>query len=141
MDEIPKRPKVYVAGPMTDGGGQPNILTIKEGVVVSSFLMEWGYIPFCPQLSFWANQIRPTPYDTWIDYDKEWIEVCDCLLRLPGDSRGADLEAEYALSLGLPVFLDLMTLVAAFPPPQIGHTHSEDGTIETQKPLKFPTKK
>ncbi|GAG05287.1 unnamed protein product, partial [marine sediment metagenome] len=34
-----------------------------------------------------------------------WLEVCDCVLRLPGESAGADLEVERAKELGIPVYL------------------------------------
>jgi hypothetical protein len=32
------------------------------------------------------------------------LGMCDAVLRIPGDSRGADLECELALSLGKPVY-------------------------------------
>ena len=43
------------------------------------------------------------------------IERCDAILRIPGDSRGADLDVARARSLGLPVYtrVDELPLRAA----------------------------
>jgi hypothetical protein len=38
------------------------------------------------------------------------IERCDAVLRLPGASRGADLDVAHARALGLPVFTDIEDL-------------------------------
>lgn len=35
------------------------------------------------------------------------LERCDAVLRIPGASRGADLDVQRALELGLPVYLDI----------------------------------
>jgi hypothetical protein len=32
------------------------------------------------------------------------LECCDAVLRIPGDSRGADLDVARAIALGLPVY-------------------------------------
>lgn len=50
----------------------------------------------------------PTPneltFEDWMRIDFELIRRCDGLLRLPGESVGADAEVEHAGKLGLPVF-------------------------------------
>jgi hypothetical protein len=38
------------------------------------------------------------------------FECCDAVLRIPGDSRGADLDVARAIQLGLPVYRDLSEL-------------------------------
>ena len=47
------------------------------------------------------------------------IERCDAVLRIPGASRGADLDVACARSLGLPVYtsVDELPLLAATPVP------------------------
>ena len=48
--------------------------------------------------------MHPRPYEDWIKLDLEWIKACDYLLRLSGESKGADQEVEFALDNGLSVF-------------------------------------
>lgn len=48
--------------------------------------------------------IHPRPYQDWIKIDLEWVKKCDCLLRLEGESKGADGEVELAKSLNKPIF-------------------------------------
>jgi hypothetical protein len=38
------------------------------------------------------------------------LECCDVVLRIPGESRGADLDVARARELGLPVYTDLSEL-------------------------------
>jgi hypothetical protein len=38
------------------------------------------------------------------------LECCDAVLRIPGDSRGADLDVARARRLGLPVYTDVSEL-------------------------------
>jgi hypothetical protein len=54
-------------------------------------------------------------YEDWLALDFSCISVCDALLRLDGDSKGADREVAYARSLGIPVYLSLDTLIACEP--------------------------
>jgi hypothetical protein len=58
---------------------------------------------------FW-HMIQPHNIDYWYQYDLEWLEVCDALFRLPGESHGADKEAERAKELGIPVFTSISEL-------------------------------
>lgn len=37
-------------------------------------------------------------------YDAEWLLACDAVLRIPGDSAGADREVEMAKSANIPVY-------------------------------------
>jgi len=47
---------------------------------------------------------HPRPYTDWIKMHLEWVSVCDCVLRLPGKSTGADGEVEHAVKNKIPVF-------------------------------------
>lgn len=40
----------------------------------------------------------------WLDIDLEWVRVSDAVLRLPGESAGADTEVAEANRRGIPVF-------------------------------------
>ena len=39
--------------------------------------------------------------------DFAWIRVCNCVLRLKGESKGADAEVKYALESGIKVFYSI----------------------------------
>jgi hypothetical protein len=67
-------------------------------------LMSMGHWPFVPHL-FWHLELWfPRRVEAWLDLDKAWLERCDAILRLPGESVGADLEMGWAKDHGLLVF-------------------------------------
>ncbi len=97
----PPKPLVYVAGPIT---GDP-FGCVRNALPAFNWLRGLGCVPFLPQLSVLAEMIEPRPYDDWLTYDLELIDHCDALVRLPGDSQGADGEVAYAKIMEIPVFL------------------------------------
>lgn len=93
--------RIYVAGPYTLGDVAQNVATaIKAG----DDLLDLGYVPFVPHLTHFWHMLRPRLYPEWVRYDLQWLPFCDGLLRLPGDSDGADREVQKATELGIPVF-------------------------------------
>jgi hypothetical protein len=40
-----------------------------------------------------------------------WLAKCDCLLRLPGESKGADNEVFWAKKLGMPVYYSIQEAI------------------------------
>lgn len=92
--------KVYIAGPITIGDQAQNV---RKAIDAADELMRRGHVPFVPHLSWFWHFVGPKAWDDWIQYDLHWIEVCDCLLLLPGESRGAEKEVEFALERGIPV--------------------------------------
>lgn len=107
-----RRTRVYVAGPYTVS--DPCVNT-HEAIVAADLLLAKGYAPFVSHLSHFWHTVSPKPYGVWLDYDAQWIPVCDVLLRLPGESSGADEECAHAATLGIPVFEGLDALLAAVP--------------------------
>lgn len=93
--------KVYIASPYTIGDIAMNV---KLQIDTVDILMNKNFVPFAPLYSHFQHMIHPRPYQDWIKVDLEWIKVCDCLLRLDGESKGADLEVEFAQSIGIPIF-------------------------------------
>ena len=93
--------RVYIASPYTLGDVAANV---KFQIDVAERLIGFGFAPFVPLLYHFQHMVHPRGYDDWVRLDLEWIGVCDCLLRLGGESKGADNEVRYALELGLPVF-------------------------------------
>jgi len=106
------RTRVYVAGPYTKGDVA---LNVREAVRVSDELLKLGYAPFCPHLTHFWHMLFPHEYQAWLDLDNEWVACCDVLLRIPGESSGADKEAALAESLGIPVFFSIEEFVEAVP--------------------------
>lgn len=106
------RTRVYVAGPYTKGDVA---LNVKEAVRASDELLKLGYAPYCPHLTHFWHMLFEHEYQTWLDLDNEWVTCCDALLRIPGESSGADKEVALAESLGLPVFFSVGELAEAVP--------------------------
>ena len=92
---------VYVAGPYTHPDPVENTHNV---IQVANQLIEAGFVPFVPHINLVWHLVTPKPPEYWYEWDLEWLERCDCLLRLPGESSGADKEVERAKELGIPVF-------------------------------------
>ena len=112
------RSRIYIAGPITLGDTQGNV---QRAVAMGSLLLALGYAPFIPHLSHYmdpdATWIKnPHRYEQWLALDRSFIAVCDALLRLPGESRGADREVAWAVEIGIPVFHTLAVLFDRIPP-------------------------
>lgn len=95
-----KKTKVYIAGPYSSEPGRHTHNAVK----LADCLLSAGYVPFIPHLSHFWHTISPKKYQAWLDYDFEWIPVCDALLRIAGDSPGADAEVEHANANLVPVY-------------------------------------
>lgn len=117
--------KVYVAGRMTNGGHANgyDLHSIREAILISNQLVQRGYVPYCPQLTLLAELIYPIPYESWLGIDFAWIDVCDVVLRLPGESKGADREVAFATDRGIPVVYSVEELVALTRGPEWSHYH------------------
>jgi len=98
---------VYIASPYTKGDVAVNV---RKSFIVADKLAREGYLPFPPLFSHFWHFLFPHPYEYWMRLDKEWILHCNCVLRLPGESRGADEEVEYATNAGIPVFYSIKEL-------------------------------
>jgi len=100
--------KVYIASPYTLGDVAVNV---KFQMDTFDELVNLGFAPFVPLYSHFQHMMHPRPYEDWVRLDFEWINVCDCLLRLGGESKGADAEVEYVKKLGIPVYYSIKDLV------------------------------
>jgi len=100
--------KIYIASPYTNGNQAENV---RAQLDVFHLLLKAGYIPFAPLLSHFVEIVHPHLYDDWMVYDLAWLSVCDGVLRLPGESPGADVEVEHAKKLNIPVFYSINDLI------------------------------
>ncbi len=115
------RPVVYVAGPLSHGDLRENI---RRGCEAGIALMKAGLSPIVPHdTCFWGMtwlgdgclpELTPagTTVDDWYGMDLPIVRKADAVLRLPGISRGADLETAMARECGIPVFGSVEEVVA-----------------------------
>lgn len=108
LPHAPPPTRVYVAGPYTKGDVAVNV---RGAILAASELYDAGLMPYVPHLSHYWHTVAPRPYGDWLRLDMEWLRVCDVLLRLPGESSGADKEVCEAVRLGIPCFEHLGELL------------------------------
>ena len=101
--------RVYVAGPISKGDMMDNI---RNAIKAGDELMDAGFVAFVPHVTCFWNIITFHPYEQWCKWDDEWLKLCHAVLRLPGESKGADAECELALKNGIPVFTTFPQLIA-----------------------------
>jgi len=102
--------RVYVAGPYSAGDLAMNVRSAYEA---ATRLADAGFAPFVPHHTHFWQLLFPRPYDEWLKLDLAFLPCCDAVLRLPGESHGADGEVREAQTRGIPVFEDLHELVRA----------------------------
>lgn len=101
---------VYIAGPYTNGDPVKNT---RDATAVGLHIFgRTGAGVIIPHLNLLAHAMFPEPPEYWYEFDLRILERCTHLLRLPGESFGADREVERAHELGIPVFADLGHLLA-----------------------------
>ena len=120
-----QRKRVYIAGPISKGNLAANVNQATAAFVA---LAKAGLAPFCPHWSVYAKpcfegqdytgQTDATKcfahgtihgndemtHADWMGIDLPWVAVSHAVLRLPGESTGADLEVQEAYQRGIPVF-------------------------------------
>jgi hypothetical protein len=101
--------RVYVAGPITQGGHTSNL---RQALDAGAQLIDVGFQPFIPHESMLLALRHPEiSYERYLEMDFAWIDVCEALLRLPGESPGADREVEYAKTMQIPVVYSVAELI------------------------------
>ena len=107
--------RVYIAGPYTLGNTGENVA---RAMRTWHTLFDAGYSPFCPHLTHFLHLLKPRSYEDWLDYDMDWVAVCDALLRLDGESAGADQEVVTMEARGRSVFTKVEELIRNLPATQ-----------------------
>lgn len=105
---------VYIASAYTIGDTAENV---KVQLDAADELMTLGYCPVVPLLTHFQHIHHPRPYEDWMLIGMEKIRRCDAVLRIPGESAGADQEVELAISLGIPVVYSIEELQKLDPHP------------------------
>lgn len=102
--------RIYVAGPYSIGDTE---LNVEKAIAAGEELMQHGFVPFVPHLNHWWHELYPHDWGEWLKLDKEWLLLCDGVVRLFGESRGADRECEWARENDIPVFGSVAECMAA----------------------------
>ena len=102
---------VYIASPYTLGDKLKNVY---RQIDVADQLMNDGFCPVVPLLTHYQEERHHKSYEDWMKIDFEKLKRCDALLRLEGQSSGADREVKFAIENRIPVFYDIETLYDAF---------------------------
>ena len=110
-----KRIKVYIASPYTNNGEIRSeyikLMNTINSMKVADELIELGFTPFAPLLNHYQDQLFKQTPETWYSLDLDWLDACDCVLRLKGESKGADIECEYADKMAIEVFHSIEQLL------------------------------
>lgn len=93
--------RVYVAGPYTLGDRSENMRRIMAATIE---ILDAGHEPFCPLLTHFLDLTHPRPWEDWMRLDMAWLECAEAFVSIPGESLGADMEADRAAILGIPTF-------------------------------------
>lgn len=108
---------VYIAAPISKGDLAQNI---NQASAAFRELAEAGLAPLCPQwscfsggayrmisgkvIAFASATGNGMSHSEWLAVDLAFVHRSDAVLRLPGESTGADQETDYAKLQGIPVF-------------------------------------
>ncbi len=129
------RPKVYVAGPLTNGG-TADAGTIRENlnkaIVLAAELIGHGFAPLIPHFTWEIErciELDPTlntvPLHAWMEIDFAWLADADAIFRMSGSSLGASYEIKLARSRHIPVFHHITEMM--------GHFHIERSEYKQRK--------
>ncbi len=106
--------RVYVAGLIALGN---QLEHFRNAIDAADKLLIAGHTPFVPHLDYWWHVIHPHTPEEWLKWDFEWLKLCEALVRLPGESKGADHEVRVANHYGIPVYYGVENFFDAVPQP------------------------
>ena len=104
--------RVYIAGPYSTGYV---VYNTRHAMRMWHTLWCHGYIPICPHWTMFQDMLTPMAYPDWLEYDWLMLETCHVVLRLKGESDGADTEVTHAKNHSIPVVYSLEQLLKEFP--------------------------
>jgi nucleoside 2-deoxyribosyltransferase len=101
--------KVYIASSYTNGWMPDNV---RRQLEAKHILLDYGFIPFAPLETHFAEIYRHRPEHDWFQWDLEWLSVCDIIVRIrafdsEGNqiiSNGSDQEMDFARQKGITVY-------------------------------------
>lgn len=111
MKNRQRKPLVFISGPYsvytsflskyTERGEAAKEANTHKAIYIANDVLRQGGIPFVPHLTHFWDKKTPKDWQDWIIYDSYWLSVCDCVVRIDGESRGADAECALAQEMGI----------------------------------------
>lgn len=113
------RPKLYIAGPITAPTSEQVERNVDRAVEAGYVAWEKGWAPFIPHLNTrfdrWAKERgKSFEWKDYLEWDRHFFDLCDAMLFL-APSPGANLERQWAIERGMPIFETLEAL------PEVAH--------------------
>lgn len=101
--------KIYIAGPYSKGDQAMNV---RNAIFAQDYIeSKLKHMAYNPLLSHFQHLLIPhEDVHYWYEKDIRWLLECDALLRLEGESAGADREVQIANELGLPIFYSVLDI-------------------------------
>jgi hypothetical protein len=93
------RAKLYIAGPYT----RPDpVINTHAAIKFATIIYTDTYLlPVVPHLTLLWHMVEPHPLEFWYEMDLHHLARCDFIVRLPGESTGADKEMMFAEEHGI----------------------------------------
>ena len=98
--------RVYVAGAYSAETEEQQLENVKYAIAVGNRIAEQGYFVYVPHQNYLWEKYFPHSYDFWMKQDIGWLDMCDVLVRLDNESKGADIEVCRANRLSLLVYTE-----------------------------------
>lgn len=105
-----KIPYVYLACPIANHGKCTEAeigKNVKNSIKAQRALMKKGYAVHNPALTWFATKFDDfsfVSHEQWVDADLSFVDRCDLVVRLAGESKGADREVQFAHKQGITVY-------------------------------------
>jgi len=89
---------VFISGPYA----HPDpVVNTRNAILAGEEVIKQGHTPFIPHLNHLWHMVCPHEEEFWYEYDLVLLKKCDAILRLPGESKGADREMVEAQKMGI----------------------------------------
>lgn len=108
---------VYIASPYSLHADKQK--AVNAQIDAFAILLVAGHEPVAPLLSHYVDHRYPTSYERWMRWCLAILSRCDAVLRLPGESAGADWEVAVAEGLGKPVYYQIDDVIQGHDAPAL----------------------
>lgn len=111
---------IYISGPIMNGGKsgeEDTIKNVQRGEDIYGKLIELGYAPYCPHMSYYPDKRwresgeRDINHSDWLNLDSMWVEKCAYFFYMKpeyyGPSKGASIELGWAKEQGKVIYTDI----------------------------------
>lgn len=92
---------IYIASPYSSYDDKQAAVNVQIDAFAA--LRDAGHQPIAPLLSHYIDERHPASYERWMQWCMTMVSVADLVVRLPGESKGADAEVAEARRRGIPV--------------------------------------